>query len=88
MKYIIYLVEVPFIAMANYLYKLDLETPKRENFQKELKEIGTLKYISRQFPDSIKKFIDSSNTLNEYYKKVVSDLQNVIKQTNQLKNQL
>lgn len=88
MKYITYLVEGPFIFMANYVYNLNLETPIKENFQKELKEIGTLKYISRQFPDPIKKFIENSDTLNEYYKKLVSNLQDVIKQTNQLKKYL
>lgn len=74
MRFVISLVEVPFLVMVNYLYKVNLELPKVENFQKELKELGTLKYTTRYFPDSIKEFINQSEVLRGYYFNVVTNL--------------
>lgn len=86
MRFVISLIETPFLVMVNYIYKLNLELPRAENFQKELKELGTLKYITRHFPDSIKEFINQSEVLKEYYLNVVSDLKKMLQEYKELKS--
>lgn len=85
MRLSITLIEVPFIVIVNYYYKLNLELPKTENFQKELKELGTLKYITKDFPESIKDFINQSEVIRDYYLNVVAGLKKVIKNFEELK---
>jgi len=85
MRFVISLIETPFLVMVNYIYKLNLELPKAENFQKELKELGTLKYITRHFPDSIKEFINQSEVLKDYYLNVVTDLKKTLQEYKELK---
>lgn len=85
MRFVISLIETPFLVMVNYIYKLNLELPRAENFQKELKELGTLKYITRHFPDSIKEFINQSEVLKDYYLKVVTDLKKTLQEYKELK---
>jgi len=74
MKYMINLLELIFIAMVNDLYSLKLTNPTIIDFKKELKQIGTLKYVTRKFPESIKKFINESETLKNYYTDTIKDL--------------
>ncbi len=74
MKYMINLLELIFIAIVNDLYSLKLTNPTIIDFKKELKQIGTLKYVTRKFPESIKKFINESETLNNYYTDTIKDL--------------
>ena len=85
MRFVISLIEAPFIVMVNYMYHLNLDLPKAENFQKELKELGTLKYITRHFPDSIKDFINQSEVLKDYYLNVVTDLKKTLQEYRELK---
>lgn len=85
MRCVISLIEIPFVVMVNYIYKLNLELPKTENYQKELKDLGTLKYISRHFPDSIKEFVNQSEVLKEYYLNAVTDLKNILHEYKELK---
>ena len=85
MRFVISLIEIPFLVMVNYIYKLNLELPRAENFQKELKELGTLKYITRHFPDSIKEFINQSEVLKDYYLNVVTDLKKTLQEYKELK---
>jgi len=74
MKYMINLLELIFIAMVNDLYALKLTNPIMIDFKKELKQIGTLKYVTRKFPESIKNFINESKTLKNYYTDTIQDL--------------
>ena len=85
MRFVISLIETPFLVMVNYIYKLNMELPKAENFQKELKELGTLKYTTRNFPDSVKEFINHSEVLKDYYLNFVGDLKKVLKEYKELK---
>ena len=85
MRFVISLIETPFLVMVNYIYKLNLKLPLAENFQKELKDLGTLKYITRLFPDSIKEFINQSEVLREYYVNIVADLKQILQEYNELK---
>jgi len=85
MRFVISLIETPFLVMVNYIYKLNMELPKAENFQKELKEIGTLKYTTRNFPDSVKEFINQSEVLKNYYLNFVSDLKKTLKEYKNMK---
>lgn len=79
MRLVISLIEIPFVVMVNYIYKLNLELPKVEMYQKELKEIGTLKYTTRHFPEPIKEFINQSEVLKDYYLNFVAELKHEIK---------
>jgi len=85
MRFVISLIETPFLVMVNYIYKLNLQLPKAENFQKDLKELGTLKYITRHFPDLIKEFINQSEVLKDYYLNVVTDLKKILQEYKELK---
>lgn len=84
MRLMITLIEIPFLVMVNYYYKLNLKLPKTD-FQKELKELGTLKYITIDFPESIKDFINQSELLRDYYLNVVTGLKKEIKNFEELK---
>lgn len=79
MKFFITFLELPFIAMVNDLFKLELKRPQAIDIGKELKEIGTLKYVTRLFPDSIKEFISNSETLNDYYLNTIKNLRSINK---------
>lgn len=81
MKYVISLIEAPFLVMVNSIYKLNLELPQGEDFKKQLKELGTLKYISRHFPQPIKEFIEKSNVLRGYYLNMSDDFKKVLSST-------
>ena len=85
MRFVISLIETPFLVMINHIYKINMPLPKAENFQKELKELGSLKYITRNFPDSIKEFINQSEVLKDYYLKVVTDLKKTIQDYKEFK---
>ena len=85
MRFVISLIETPFLVIVNYIYKLNMKLPKAENFQKELKELGTLKYITRHFPDLIKEFINQSEVLKDYYLNVVTDLKKILQEYKELK---
>ncbi|HPQ21596.1 MAG TPA: hypothetical protein PK147_07075 [Saprospiraceae bacterium] len=85
MRFVISLIETPFLLMVNYFYKLNLDLPKAENYQKELKDLGTLKYITRLFPESIKEFINQSEALKGYYLNVVTDLKQTLQEYKELK---
>lgn len=85
MRVVISLIEIPFIVMVNHIYKLNLELPKVEKYQKELKEIGTLKYTTRHFPEPIKEFINQSEVLKGYYLNFVSDLKKDILKYKEMK---
>lgn len=86
MKFIISLIEAPFLVMANYIYKLNLELPKAENIKKELKELNNLKYISRHFPDSIKDFISKSDVLRNYYQNLMVDFKKTLEDFKIMRN--
>lgn len=79
-EFIISLLEGPFIAFVNKTYKTEIEMPRKENIQKKLKDVGSLKYVSLNFPDSIKDFINSSEVLQTYYKNIVSDWKIALKE--------
>lgn len=85
MRFVMSLIEAPFVVMVNYMYKLNLDLPKTERFQKELKELGTLKYITRHFPESIKEFINQSDVLKDYYLNVVTDFKKTLQDYRELK---
>ena len=85
MRFVISLIEIPFVVMVNYIYKLNLELPKTENYHKELKDLGTLKYISRHFPDSIKEFVNQSEVLKDYYLNAVTDFKKILQEYKELK---
>ncbi len=85
MKFVISLIEAPFLVMVNYIYKLNLKLPKLDNFQKKLKEIGTLKYTTRYFPDTIKEFINQSEVLKKYYDTFLGDFKKSLKEYKALK---
>lgn len=85
MRYIISLIEAPFLVMVNYIYKLDLDLPKGEDFNKQLKELGTLKYISRQFPQKIKEFIKQSDVLRSYYLNMRNNFTKILQDHKDLK---
>lgn len=85
MRFVISLIETPFLVMVNYIYKLNLDLPKAESFQKELKDLGTLKYITRCFPESIKEFINKSEVLRGYYFNVVTNLKKNLQEYKELK---
>ena len=85
MRFVMSLIEAPFLVMVNHIYKLNLVLPKAENFQKELKELGTLKYITRHFPEPIKDFINQSDVLRDYYINVVSNLKKTLQNYRELK---
>lgn len=87
MRFVISLIEIPFVVMVNYIYKLNLELPKTESYQKEIKDLGTLKYLSRHFPDSIKEFVNQSEVLKEYYINVVLDFKKILQEYKELKPQ-
>ena len=74
LKFLISLLEIPFIAIVNSYYKLHIEIPKLMNIKKALKEIGTLKYITRHFPESIRDFINNSDTLQGYYQNIIDNI--------------
>jgi len=86
-RFVINLIEIPFVVMVNYIYKLNLELPKTENYQKELKDLGTLKYISRHFPDSIKEFVNQSEVLKEYYLNAITDFKKILREYKELNPQ-
>lgn len=85
MRFVISLIETPFLVMVNYIYKLNLELPRAENLQKELKELGTLKYITRHFPDSVKEFINQSEVMTNYYLNIMGDLKKTLSEYKDLK---
>lgn len=85
MRYVISLIEAPFLVMVNYIYKLDLELPKGENFNKQLKELGSLKYISRHFPQHIREFIEHSDVLRSYYLNMSGEFKKILQNHNDLK---
>ena len=85
MRFVISLIEIPFVVMVNYIYKLNLELPKTENYHKELKDLGTLKYISRHFPESIKEFVNQSEVLKDYYLNAVTDFKKILQEYKELK---
>ncbi|CDR30523.1 Uncharacterised protein [Acholeplasma oculi] len=76
-KFLISLLEIPFIVIVSSYYKLDIKIPKLINLKQELKEIGTLKYITRHFPESIKEFINNSDTLQGYYKNMIDNMKKI-----------
>lgn len=80
MNFFITFLEMPFVVMVNDLYKLELKIPKVIDLKKELKKIGTLQYVTRLFPESIKEFINKSDTLKNYYGKTIKDLQSMSKE--------
>ena len=88
MRLVISLIEIPFVVMVNYIYKLDLELPKVEKYKKELKEIGTLKYTTRHFPEPIKKFINQSEVLKDYYLNFVAKLKHEIKNYKEVESKI
>lgn len=63
--------EISFIIMVNDIYKLSLPLPKYEPLNKSLKIIGNLKYITRLMPQSVKDFLENSDTLKDYYRKMI-----------------
>ncbi len=79
MKFFITFLEILFIVMVNDLYKLAINVPQPIDLGKELKTIGTLKYVTRHFPDSIKEFISNSETLNDYYTNIIKNLRSTNK---------
>lgn len=74
------LLEAPFIAMTNILYKTDIKMPENVNLNKELKEINSFKYVTRKFPESIKEFINKSEILQGYYSNIFSQLRKEYKE--------
>lgn len=77
MRSFITFLEAPFIAMVNGIYKLDFKIPSIMNLKKEMKNIGTLKYVTRHFPESIKNFINESEILRKYYQDTIKDLRSI-----------
>lgn len=86
MKFIISLIETPFFAIVNHIYKLNMKLLKVEKLQKELKELGTLKYITRYFPDSIKEFINQSEVLKKYYLNAMADFKKIFQEYKEIKS--
>lgn len=78
-------IECPFIIMVNYIYSLNVELPKIKNYYKELKEFGTLKYATRNFPEPIKVFIKQSEFIQDYYTNAVNDLKKTLKEYKEIK---
>lgn len=75
MKYLIYLLEGPFLVIFNKNYNSTLKLPLINSVNAELKTVGTLAYASRNFPESIKKFIEDSDVLKTFYLKTIEDFQ-------------
>lgn len=77
MEFFISLLERPYLAIVNSAYEMEIEYPQIMNFKKELKRVGTLKYITRHFPEPTKNFINNSEVLNNYYKDIINKLKNI-----------
>lgn len=77
MRFFITFLEAPFIAMVNGIYKLDFKLPSIMNLKKELQLVGSLKYVTRHFPESIKNFINESEILRKYYHNTIKDLRSM-----------
>ena len=82
MKFFVTLLEGPFIAIVNSIYKLDIELPPKYDLNKELKRINSLKYITRHFPEPIKEFINNSEVLNGYYKNIINSIKKASNEVN------
>lgn len=80
MRFFMSFLEGPYIAIVNSIYKLDVKYHSTFNLNNELKRIGTLKYITRDFPESIKDFINNSEILNSYFKNTIGNIKSLAKQ--------
>lgn len=77
MSFFMTFLEVPFIVIVNKLYNFNIELPQLVDLRKELNNIGTLKYATRLFPESIKNFIDNSEILKSYYLNTIKNLSKI-----------
>lgn len=75
---IICLLEVPLIVIANDLYDLKIEIPSTRSLNYQLKNLDSLRNITRFFPNSIKDFINSSDILRDYYIDRVRNLKDLL----------
>lgn len=87
MRFFITLLEAPFISMVNGIYKMDFKIPSVMNLKKELQNIGTLKYVTRHFPESIKNFINESELLRKYYQDTIKNLRSITDDLLKFKNE-
>jgi len=84
MLIIIYLIEAPFLALFNKYYDESLELPNPRVLQNEFKQIKTLKYATKNMPKSVKKFIEDSEYLSNYYKDMSNEFKNKIDEIREL----
>jgi len=82
-KYLIDLTEVIFISIANRIYKTSIDLPDIINLNKELKEIGNLRFIADKLPEHISVFIKKSDLLKDYYNQMIFEIK---EQVNVIKN--
>jgi len=67
-KFAIAMVEIVLISGLNYYYKVKIEFPNISNFNRDLKEIGSLRYIADKLPKNISDFIKNSEIFKSYYR--------------------
>jgi hypothetical protein len=87
-KFLMSLTEGIFISISNSIFKISIDLPEISNFNKELKDIGSLRYIADKLPDHISKYIKQSELLNDYYRKLASDFKKLISEFKQERNNL
>lgn len=66
---------------------MDFKIPSVMNLKKELQNIGTLKYVTRHFPESIKNFINESELLRKYYQDTIKNLRSITDDLLKFKNE-
>lgn len=77
-QFVIGLVEILFIPMVNHLYKVKLEFHSLNQIVHELKEIGSLRYVSDKLPQGYKEFFNNSEVLNGYFKNLKGQFKDLI----------
>lgn len=80
MNFLIELVELIFIPLVNIIYKTQIKLPNINQYKKEFKNIGTLKYVPNKLPNEIKYFIEKSETISSFFKKNISQMTELIKE--------
>lgn len=78
-QFVISMVEILFISMANHLYKTKMALPVLNQIGHELKGLGSLRYTADKLPEGHKEFFGNSEVLKDYFRKLIVQFKEQIK---------
>lgn len=85
-RFVIQMVEILFIPMVNHIYKTKIDVPSFAAIRRELKEIGSLKYTADKLPDGYKEFFQRSESLKDYFSKLISSFKQQLAEVKEMKS--